>query len=111
MTRLNPGQMNVRVQLQAPTRVTVDGRTQIVWSTVEEVWASVIPLSGRELARAWQIQPDVTHQVRLWYRDDLRSDWRLLTDAGQVLELLSPPIDVDARHVELELLCREPEAA
>lgn len=39
-------------------------------ATVPIVWAAVEPLSGREFFEAQRVAADVSHRVRLRYRDD-----------------------------------------
>lgn len=80
--------------------------------------ARVRPLFGRDLERARQIDPRISHEVTLRY-------WRAYPadlDGGRcelvyhpssnsaddrTLEIVAPPVDIDERHVELRLLCRE----
>jgi SPP1 family predicted phage head-tail adaptor len=103
---VNVGKMRHRVTLEAPT----PSRNQIGeevqgWAAVADVWASVEPLSGRELWNAQQVQPDVTHRVRMWHRPDVRADWRL-RHRGRVLNVVAV-INREELNEALELVCRE----
>lgn len=118
---MESGVLLQRVTLEARTE-TSDGHDgfTVDWAPVlpRRRSARVLPLSGRDLERARQIDPRISHEVtfRYWraYRDDL--------DGGRVrlvyhptstaaddrhLELITPPMDIEERHVELKVLCRE----
>lgn len=107
-----------------PHRVTIEVRTEVPdgHDGFTESWvprrrrvaAAVRPLVGRDLERAQQIDPRISHEVTLRY-------WRayqLDLDAGRTrvmyhgiddrpFELVSPPIDVDEAHDRVLLACRE----
>lgn len=94
----------------APTDPTKDAN----WPTVATRWASIAPLSGRELFMAQQIRADVTHRVKMrWFPDALSGQVKVglkpkmrLVFQGRKLNVVSC-IDVDELHVELDLLCIE----
>lgn len=101
-----------RVTIQQPV-VAVNGYGERIttWSTVATVWAAVEPLRGREFFDAEQVQAEISHRVIMRYRAGMESTMRLLHE-GRVLHITAPPIDVDERHRELQLMCREmPDAA
>lgn len=95
-------------------RVTIEQRTQTfdangsptdTWTAFATVWASVEPLSGRELLNAEQIQPVVSHRVRLRYLSGVQPEMRVLHDS-RALNIESV-INKEERNIELELLCSE----
>lgn len=99
-----------RVTLEAPpppgeNRDATYGDPQPAWGPVAEVWASVKPLSGREAMLAQQLQPDVTHAVRLRYRAGVGPECRLVLK-GRKLNVVSV-LNVEERDRSLELLCIE----
>ena len=47
------------------------------WQYVTTIWATVQPLSGRELLLAQQVQSNVTANVVTRYRDDINATCRL----------------------------------
>jgi len=104
----------VTVQMKAETSDGHDGVTE-AWSLVRaRIAAKVKPLQGRELERAKQIDPRVSHEVtlRYWrnYRDDLDGGrGRLLYHdrSDRTFEIVSPPVDVDERHEQVVVFCRE----
>lgn len=109
-----------RVSVQARTEVSDghDGYTES-WSTLHaRMHACVKPLLGRDLERARQVDPRISHEVRLrfWraYRTDLAGGRvRLVYHPSSVasedrtFEVVGAPVDVDEAHVELVLPTRE----
>jgi SPP1 family predicted phage head-tail adaptor len=73
--------------------------------------ARVRPLAGRELDRAQQIDPRARYDVTLPFRTGLKAGLAVVHHLGReddrTLEVVAPPIDVDNRHQELQLLCGE----
>jgi SPP1 family predicted phage head-tail adaptor len=113
---LRAGVLRQRVTIQRSTEISDghDGFTQ-TWSSVwSRIPARVRPLVGRDLERARQTDPRVSHEVtlRYWraYSTDLaggrtRIVYHDLSD--RTFEPIGPPVDLEERHVELTLLCRE----
>ena len=110
-----------RVTVEASTE-TSDGHdgVTVVWAAVapSRRSARVVPLTGRDLERARQIDPRISLQVslRYWraYGDDLDGGRARLvyhptsdSDDDRTLEIVTAPIDVEERHDELQILCRE----
>lgn len=100
-----------RVTIQQPVAaVNGYGERITTWSTVATVWAAVEPLRGREFFDAEQTQAEISHRVIMRYRTGMESTMRLL-HLTRVLHI-GTIIDVDERHRELQLMCREmPDAA
>jgi SPP1 family predicted phage head-tail adaptor len=104
---MRAGKLRHQVSVQSATDTT-DGRgsTTQSWSTVTTVWASVEPISGRELLRGDQVAADVTHRVRL------RAPGLTLTPRHRLLFgsrhlAIDRVINVEERGEEYELLCHE----
>lgn len=118
---MNAGELAQRVSVQRRTEVTDghDGFADDTWTTVySRVPAKVKPLDGHDLERARQIDPRVSHEVTMRFWRNFRTDLaggrtRLLyhptsrSTEDRSFEIVSPPIDVDERHVALRVLCRE----
>lgn len=51
------------------------------WDAIATVWASVEPISGRELLTAQQVQTAVTHRIRCRYRTGLEASQRIVFGA------------------------------
>lgn len=113
---LRAGDLRQRVTLEQRTQQSDghDGFVEAWLPLYRRMPARVQPLQGRDLERAQQLDPRISHQVTLRYWRNYRADLdggrtRLVWhDVGEVsLELVAPPVDQDARHEALTLLCRE----
>ena len=110
------GDLRQRVTIEQQLE-TSDGHDGVVlrWLPVHaRIPARIRPLTGRDLKRARQVDPRITHDVRLrfWrnYRDDLNAGRNRLIyhdTTDREFEIVGPPVDVDERHVELVQTCRE----
>ena len=100
------GSLRRRVTLcqPSPSRNSL-GETVPGWAAVFDCWASVEPLSGRELWQAAQVQADVTHRVRIRYHPGIGPTW-IVRYQGLQLNILSA-INVEERNRQWELLCME----
>lgn len=100
------GTMNKRVAVQSvtETRDAAGGVSQS-WSTDRTVWASVVPLSGREYYQAQQAQSQVTHKVSMLYFAGLTSKQRLLFGT-RVFEIAAV-ININESNELYELMCVE----
>lgn len=76
---MNPGELDQRVTLQSRSVVKdAYGQDTITWTTVAIVWAQVQALRGREFFAAAQVQQEQTVKVRIRYRSDVLTTWRLV---------------------------------
>jgi SPP1 family predicted phage head-tail adaptor len=76
---MNAGVLDQRVTLQSRTVVKdAYGQDTITWTTVAIVWAQVQALRGREFFAAAQVQQEQTVKVRIRYRSDVLTTWRLV---------------------------------
>lgn len=103
------GEMRHRITFQQEIK-TPDGHKgfTIQWQDLVTVWASVEPLSiasTREYFYSHQIKPEVTHKVKMRYREDITEKMRI-KHRGRVLDIKSI-IDLKERREELEILCKE----
>lgn len=103
---MNPGALRHTVTLQTRT-ATVDaggGRVE-TWTDAYTVRADIEPLTGAERIAAMQVNPGLSHRVRIRYRAGITSATRLLYGA-RVFEVRAV-LDTGERHRELILLCEE----
>lgn len=104
------GKLMHRVDIQRPTATTNEyGEPVNGWSTVVEVWASVIPMTSRELWNAQQVSPEVTHKVCVRDSADLDqidSSWRVL-HRGRVFEIDSVTLREERLYTMRDLMCKE----
>ena len=106
---MRSGSLRHRIILQSPTgsRDAVGERTT-TWTDVATVFASVNPLSVRELLAAGQTQSEVSHRVRLRYSSALAAldaSWRILF--GSRVLVIQGVRNIDEQKREFELMCSE----
>jgi len=86
-----------------------DGARVEVWADAFDVSptmpAEVTPLSGREFWRSQQVQSDITHEVVIRYRPDVRHNQRIRY--GDRTLNIESVIDTEEAGVELRLMCKE----
>jgi len=106
---MKAGKLDKWVQIEKPTETNTKGVISTTWSTFVDVWASIVPLQGREYYDAKQVVADVTHKIRTRYVADVTAKMRVKF-GSRTFQIESPPINVEERNVELVLMCRETEA-
>lgn len=109
---MRAGKLRHRVEIRKPTASQDSyGESDITWSVESRRWAAIEPLSGRELYVAQQVNPQVTHRIRMRYFSGLTSDRRIRyvakTGATARIFNISPPLTVDERNREYRLDCIE----
>jgi SPP1 family predicted phage head-tail adaptor len=107
---MRAGQLKKRVRIQEATEGSADalGEKPITWSDIStraEVWAAVLPQSGREFYRAQQTHPQLTHLISIRYRSDVTEANRLILGTRE-LEIASVQ-NVDEANRELLIVCVE----
>lgn len=104
--------LNHRVRLERPDgQQTGLGQPSGVFVLVDEVFAHVSMLRGRELFAAGQANSSTDVRVILRYRSDVAADWRVVPIspapmAGRPLAILGDPIEIGGHRAYLELLCQ-----
>lgn len=106
---MRAGTLRHRVILQSPagSRDAVGERTT-TWTNVATVWASVGPLTARELIAAGQPMSEVSHRVRVRHSATIAAldgSWRVLF--GSRVLVIQGVRNIDERDREYELLCSE----
>lgn len=103
---MRAGPLRHRITFQRrQTGTDAFGQPLAGWEDIATVWASVEPISGRELLAAQQIQGEITHRIRCRYRDGLTAADRALFK-GRVFDLQSV-INTAERGISLEILAKE----
>lgn len=102
---MNPGALRhlVTIQKQVETKNSY-GEAEVSWANVvENVWAQILPLRGREFWAAKQINADIEAKIIMRYRTDITAKMRLLhgTDEYYVYSI----INTDQRERFLHLMC------
>lgn len=102
---MQAGKLNQQIVIQSytPTRNSIGEELIKTWSTVATVWASVDPLSGRELLAARDIRAEVTTRIRIRYRTGLTPKMRIVH--GSSTYEISEVVNRTTANRDLELLC------
>lgn len=103
---MQAGRMRQRVKIQNRVEAR-NGYGELIttWSTLATVWASVEPIRGREFFEAEQVQSEISTRVRIRYYEGVTAEMRLLYET-RPLQIMAV-IDVNERHKEMQLMCRE----
>ncbi len=109
---MNVGQYDQSVVLQRRIEErTARGEAVITYIDGNRVWASVEPLTGRELYQAQQTQSEITTRIRMHWRRGVTERMRIKHCTSyqdpatfDVYDVLSV-IDWKSAHKELHLMC------
>jgi len=101
---MNPGMLNRRVTLQKPGDIRDSAGQPGGWTDVGTVWASVLPLRGREYFAAERVDSEITVRIIVRYRADVGTNWRAVCggQAYHIVEIINP---ADGRE-QLQLMCK-----
>lgn len=106
--RVAAGELRHRITLVQPggTTSATGGVTPGAGTTfAENVPAAISSSLGREVLQASQLNASVSHVIRMRYMAGV-TPAMTVTFEDRTLQILSV-LDVDERHVELQLLCAE----
>ena len=99
-----------RLTLQKETRVSDGaGGYSRSWQDIADLWAEIIPLSGKERLFAEQIEAPISHKILLRYRSDITPDNRLVFE-GRIFNIRYV-FNVNENNEALEILAEEGVAA
>jgi SPP1 family predicted phage head-tail adaptor len=100
------GDLRHRIELQKPKNTADNmGGFTVTWGTMTTIYAAVWPVSAKELIQAKENKMTITHRIRIRYRDDIKSSWRI--KFGVRYFDIESIINPDERNRTLELLCKE----
>lgn len=103
---MQAGKLRHRIDIQRPAGgEDTYGAPDEAWDLFLTAHASVEPRSGLERTEDQAVAAEVTHVVRIRYREGVTPDMRVKF-GDRVLEIESV-VDVDERGRELVLLCKE----
>lgn len=103
---INIGDMRTEIVLQKPTKVRdSQGNFTITWADMDTIWAKLEPLNSREIIQAKQAQSEINYRIIIWYRRDIKFDWRI--KLGTRYFDIDSIINVDELNTILQLLCIE----
>ncbi len=73
------GDLRHKIQIQEPIRSEDGGGGgEIAWRYVAEVWAKIVPISGREDVNAEKRRGRISHMVTLRWRQGVRPTQRIV---------------------------------
>jgi SPP1 family predicted phage head-tail adaptor len=106
INKITPASFRHRITFEKEVK-TSDGHKgfTVTWQPVAVAWASIEPLSGREYFFAHQITTEVTHRIRIRYREDLNTKMRIIL--GERVFSIESMIDIEECRCFMELLCKE----
>lgn len=100
------GKLRQRIAIQMSTSSPdVAGGFTNVWINFAILWASIEPVSGKELYEAQQVQNEVSHKIRIRYFSGLTTSMRISFES-RIFEIKSI-INWEERDRELLLMCSE----
>jgi SPP1 family predicted phage head-tail adaptor len=100
------GKLGHRIELHSASETSDDyGDVLESWSSYATVWARVMPLQGRELLLAQQVNAELTHQVEIRYNSTVTTTHRVIL-GSRTLEIVSI-INEDERNKNMIMLCKE----
>ena len=104
---MNPGLLNKRVTfLKDSTAQNSLGESIGEPENIATVWARVEPLQGRELYQALQVHSEAQTKLTVRFRRDIKPSLKVKY-GERVLQIISPPINVNEQNRFLEILCKE----
>lgn len=104
---MNPGKLRHRITIQEYIK-TRNEYNEIIedWRDFAKVWASVEPISGKEYWAKHQVQAEITHRIRIRYREGIKPTMRVLFNKNRVFEIESV-INWQEKNIDLQLMCKE----
>jgi SPP1 family predicted phage head-tail adaptor len=103
---MNSGELRHRIKIQKLEKnQDTFGQPVESWPDVATVWASVEPLVGRQFFEAETITHELTHKIKLRYRQGVTPSMRVKF-GDRYFQIVSI-INYQERNRELQLMCRE----
>jgi SPP1 family predicted phage head-tail adaptor len=109
---MRSGDLNRRIAIQQRGAGALDDLNQatLTWATVATVWASIEPLTGRELMAAQGMQSEVSHKIMIRYQPQfaqpkLMATMRILYNARTFN--IHSSMDEQEKHKTIEFLTSE----
>ena len=104
---MNSGDLDTYISLQYKMQVPDGaGRFTTTWTTAASVWAKKTTLRSDEALVAMAQTGTAIHNFVIHYRKDVRANWRI-KEGSRYYSIIGPPIDVNGRHLWLDIKCKE----
>lgn len=95
--------VTIQVQSKAPDGM---GGFEVTWTDLDTVWAAIWPIRGAERIEAMKLEGKVTHQIRIWYRDDVTPLANRLKLGNRYFNIRSA-VDAYEKRINLDILAEE----
>lgn len=99
----------VTIEQTVQSQDATTGDVTTVWSVLDEVWASIQPLSAREFVAAQAVQSVVDTRIVIRWRDDVRASMRVRR-GDDLYDIHGALPDMDSGREYLTLVCSKREA-
>ena len=100
------GRLKHRITFQIYTHEKNEyGEVEDQWEDVKTVWAEIKPVSGQQFFAAKQINSEITHNVYIRYRNDLKPSMRIRFK-GRTFEILYI-MNVNEGNQLMQIYCKE----
>lgn len=99
---MNPGELRHKITLQKPPEY---GQAEDAYTDVATVWANINPISGRELFAAEQFASEITHKVRIRYRNGITPSMRVKYGT-RTFEIMYVINEYERDRI-IQLMCKE----
>ncbi|WP_051566948.1 phage head closure protein [Herminiimonas sp. CN] len=103
--------MNRRITLQQrSTAQDAYGAQVDTWTTLGDLWASIEPLTGRELMAAQAVQSEVSHKITIRYQAQFANPQQVaamrISYQGRMFNIHAS-MDIEEAHKIIEILATE----
>ncbi len=97
----------ISIQQDAGNTKDAAGHRIANWTEISggAVWASVEPLTGRELYMAMQVQAQVTHKIKIRYVSGVTPKMRVVYGSRNFN--IESVLNIEERNIEMHLMCKE----
>ena len=99
----------ITVQYPVETQDSV-GQPIATWTMLFTTWAAIEPISGREFTMTPQTGTEAQIRIRIRARppgEQRVSGKDRILFGSRIFELVAPPMEIQERHREMHLMCRE----
>lgn len=100
LTFIDPGMLRTPLELQSCTDIS-DGQGGVTcsWSTVATLFGNVEPNGGKREVRGRAREANITHQITIRYREDIKNDMRFLRNGRELLINSVHDLDETSRYL------------
>ena len=84
--------VTIQYQTKAPDGA---GGFTVTWADAATVWAAIWPVSATEQIKAMATVQTITHRIRMRYRANIRSSWRIKHGSRyyNIVSIINPNMD------------------